>query len=179
MTTATLRTYCVLFPTGIRTRRTVYWNVSERPDGQCVAQQFRNLATMHEVLPRYLIHDRDSKLAAHADELLGATGTTAVLLPPRSPDLSGPAERWIGMARNECLDRTILVNERHLRWARVSSVRRTSAMSGASTARSLQWKSAASSPCHWFRSIVSDGPFRFTPPWKAEGPSRRAVRAGS
>lgn len=44
-------------------------------------------------------------------------------LPPRSPNLNGRAERWIRTARNECLDHTIVLNERHLRWALGESVR--------------------------------------------------------
>ena len=117
VTTATLRTYYVLFFIEVGTRRIVYWNVSQRPDGDWVAQQFRNLAVMHGDLPRYLIHDRDSKLTGHADELLRAMGTKPVLLPPRSPDLNGRAERWVRTVRNECLDHIIVLNERHLRWA--------------------------------------------------------------
>jgi putative transposase len=123
VTTATLRTYYVLFFIEISTRRIVHWNVSEHPEGEWVAQQFRNLAVMHEDLPRYLIHDRDSRFTVHADELLRAVGTKAVLLPPRSPDLNGRAERWIRTVRNECLDHIIVLNERHLRWALTEFVR--------------------------------------------------------
>lgn len=75
VTTATLRTYYVLFFIEISTRRIVHWNVSEHPDGAWVAQQFRNLGALHDELPRYLIHDRDSKFTRNADALLGAAGT--------------------------------------------------------------------------------------------------------
>ena len=123
VTTATLRTYYVLFFIETSTRRIVHWNVSEHPDGDWVEQRVRNLAAMHDDLPRYLIHDRDSRFTAYADELLRAMGTKAVLLPPRSPDLNGHAERWIRTARNECLDHIVLLNERHLRWALTELVR--------------------------------------------------------
>jgi len=75
VTTATLRTYYVLFFIEISTRRIVYWNVSEHPEGEWVAQQFRNLSVLHDQLPRYLIHDRDGKFTAPADALLCAIGT--------------------------------------------------------------------------------------------------------
>ena len=117
VTTATLRTYYVLFFIEVGTRRIVYWNVSEHPDGDWVAQQFRNIDMLHDELPRYLIHDRDGKFAPHANELLRAMGTQPLLLPPRSPNLNGRAERWIRSARTECMDRVIVLNERHLRWA--------------------------------------------------------------
>jgi putative transposase len=117
VTTATLRTYYVLFFIEVGTRRIVYWNVSEHPHGGWVAQQFRNIDMLHDKLPRYLIHDRDSKFTGDADQLLRAMGAKPVLLPPRSPDLNGRAERWIRTVRNECLDHIIVLNERHLRWA--------------------------------------------------------------
>ena len=117
VTTATLRTYYVLFFIEISTRRIAYWNVSEHPDGEWVAQQLRKLAVLNDDLPCYLIHDRDSKLAAHVDELLRAMGTKPMRLPVRSPDLDGRAERWSLSAREECLDHIIILNERHLRWA--------------------------------------------------------------
>ena len=70
----------------------------------------------NELLPRYLIHDRDGKFTAHADQLLRMIGTKPLRLPVRSPNLSAHAERWVRMAREECLDRVIVLNEQHLRW---------------------------------------------------------------
>jgi len=116
VTTATLKTYYVLFFIEIATRRISFWNVSTSPDGQWVAQQFRNLAVVCDEPPRFLIHDRDDKFTAHADRLLSAAGTRVILLPPRSPDLNGHAERCIRTLREECLDRIVILNERHLRW---------------------------------------------------------------
>ena len=99
VTTATLRTYYVLFFIEISTRSIVHWNTSEHPDGQWAAQQFRNLSIVHGHLPRHLIHDRDNKFTTHADELLRPMGTQPALLRPRSPHLNGHAERWIPRAR--------------------------------------------------------------------------------
>ncbi|HUW12600.1 MAG TPA: integrase core domain-containing protein [Anaerolineae bacterium] len=120
VTTATLRTYYViffLFFLDIATRRIVFWNVSISPDEAWVAQQFRNLSVVNDELPRYLIQDRDSKYTLHADSLLEGAGTKVIRLPVRSPDLNAYAERWIRSLREECLDRIIVLNEAHLRWA--------------------------------------------------------------
>ena len=71
---------------------------------------------INDDLPRYLIHDRDSKYTLHADSLLENAGTKVIRLPVRSPDLNAYAERWIRSLRQECLDRIIILNEAHLRW---------------------------------------------------------------
>ena len=52
-TTASLRTYYVLVFIEISSRRITFWNVSEHPDQQWVVQQFRNLAVVHDDLPRH------------------------------------------------------------------------------------------------------------------------------
>jgi len=116
VTTAALRTYYVIFFLDIATRRICFWNVSTSPDESWVAQQFRNLSVVSDDLPRYLIHDRDSKYTQHADSLLGDVGTEVIRLPARLPDLNGYAERWIRSLRQECLDRIIILSEAHLRW---------------------------------------------------------------
>jgi putative transposase len=83
VTTATLRAYYVLFSLQIETRRIVFWNVSESPDGIWTAQQFRNLSLLDEEPPRYLLHGRDSKFTAHGDALLDDVGSKVIRLPVR------------------------------------------------------------------------------------------------
>ena len=92
LATATLRTYCVLFFIEIKTRRIVFWNVSEQPDDQWVAQQFQNLSIVHGQLPQYLLYDRDSKSTAHADGVLRTQGRQPLRLPVRSPNVNVHAE---------------------------------------------------------------------------------------
>ena len=116
VTTATLKTYYVIFFLEIGTRKILRCNISTWPDEAWVAQQFRNLSVVSEDLPRYLIHDRDGKYPRSADSLVEAQGTKVIRLPARSPDLNGYAERWIRTLRVECLDRIIILSEAHLRW---------------------------------------------------------------
>jgi putative transposase len=123
VTTATLRTYYVVFFLEIGTRRIVHWNASTSRDEAWVTQQFRNLSVVSDDLPRYLIHDRDSKYTRHADSLMEDVGTEVIRLPVRSPDLNAYAERWIRSLRQECLDWIIILNEAHLRWVLSEYVR--------------------------------------------------------
>jgi len=116
VTTATLRTYYLIFFLEIGTRRIIHWNVSTFPEEAWVAQQFRNLSVVNDGLPKYLIHDRDDKYPRSADSLLEDVGTEVIRLPARSPDLNGYAERWIRSLRHECLDRIIILSEAHLLW---------------------------------------------------------------
>ena len=116
VTTASLRTYYVVFFLEIATRRIVFCNLSTSPDEAWVTQQFRNLSVVSDELPKYLIHDRDDKYPRSADALLEDVGTKVIRLPARSPDLNGYAERWIRSLRQECLDWIIVLSEAHLRW---------------------------------------------------------------
>jgi transposase InsO family protein len=104
VTTATLRTYYVLFFIEIETRWIVFWNISEALNGVWTAQQFRNLALL------------DEEFTAHGDALLGDAGVRVIRLPVRSPNLNAYAEQWIRTVREDCLDRVIVLNESHLRW---------------------------------------------------------------
>ena len=131
VTTATLRTYYVLFVIDIGSRKIRLCNVTEHPNEDWEIQQFRNLAIVHDDLPRHwdpmgpykelrefhLIHDRDSKFTVRGDDVLRQMGTKPLRLPHQSPDLNSVAERWVLSARSECLDHVIILNERHLRWA--------------------------------------------------------------
>jgi len=100
----------------ISSRRIVFWNVSDSPDGIWTAQQFRNLSLLDDKPPRYLLHDRDSKFTDHGGNLLSAVGSKVIRLPVRSPNLNAHAERWVRTVREECLDRVIVLNDSHLRW---------------------------------------------------------------
>jgi transposase InsO family protein len=66
---------------------------------------------------RYLLHDRDGKFCPAFREILRSAGVKPVALPPRSPNLNAYAERWVRSAKEECLDKLILLGEGSLRRA--------------------------------------------------------------
>jgi transposase InsO family protein len=66
---------------------------------------------------RYLLMDRDSKFSASFRRVLSDAGTTAVRLPPKSPNLNAHLERFWRSLQEECTDRLILFGESMLRSA--------------------------------------------------------------
>ncbi len=63
---------------------------------------------------RHLIHDRDPLFTRKFCEILKSGGVTTVKLPPRSPNLNAFAERFVRSIKEECLDRVVILGERHL-----------------------------------------------------------------
>ncbi len=87
------------------------------PTGAWVVQQARQLAWLLQdgkIQARFLLRDRDSKFTAGFDEVFRSQGVEVVHLPYRSPRANAFAERWVGSARREVLDRMLIFGRRHL-----------------------------------------------------------------
>ncbi len=112
-----LKRFYVLFFIELATRRVRLAGITANPDGHWVAQQARNLVMELDdegVRPRFLIRDRDSKFSREFDEVFRSEGIRVIKAPIRAPKARAHAERWVGSARRECLDRLLILGRRHL-----------------------------------------------------------------
>ena len=95
-------------------RQIVHFGVTANPTMAWVAQQIRE-AFPWGTAPRYLIRDRDGAYGQSFRSTVTAMGVEEVVTAPRSPWQIPYVERLIGSVRRECLDHSIILNERHLR----------------------------------------------------------------
>ena len=66
---------------------------------------------------RVLICDRDRKWSRAVRRRFADAGIRVVLTPERAPNANAYAERFVRSIKEECLDRMILLGERHFRHA--------------------------------------------------------------
>ncbi|MBL0348322.1 MAG: transposase [Anaerolineales bacterium] len=96
----------------LKTRRIVHAGVIKFPTDEWTAQQLRE-ATPWGKGPNYLIRDRDNKYAKHFSAAAGSI--KELNTPYRTPHANGVCERFMGSLRRECMDHTLIHDDKHLR----------------------------------------------------------------
>ncbi len=120
LTPGGLTRYYVFFVIELRTRYVEIAGIVHQPSGAWMMQVARNLLdceTGFLLGKKYLIMDRDPLYTHQFRKLLTSAGVTPLRLPARSPDLNAYSERFVLSIKSECLDKLVLLGERHLRHA--------------------------------------------------------------
>jgi transposase InsO family protein len=109
--------YVVLFVMKLKTRTVEIAGMTSQPDETWMMQVARNLTAAGDGFLRGMSHiilDRDPLYTAAFRRLLRDSGVRPLILPAWSPNLNAFAERFVGSAKSECLDRMVLLGEGHL-----------------------------------------------------------------
>jgi putative transposase len=110
---AFFRTIFVFIIVELGSRRVVHFGVTRHPTDQWTSQQLRE-ATPYGEGPRYLIRDNDSKYGGSFERVAMGTEIEVLKTPYRAPKANAICERFLGSLRRECLDKFLLLSERHL-----------------------------------------------------------------
>jgi putative transposase len=112
--------YVVLFVMKLKTRTVEIAGITSQPNETWMMQIARNLTGAGDGFLRgiqHIILDRDPLYTAAFRRLLRDSGVSPLVLPAWSPNLNAFAERFVESAKSECLDRMVLLSERHLQAA--------------------------------------------------------------
>jgi hypothetical protein len=115
--TIRLQVLYALFFVAVETRRVFVAGCTPHPTGEWVAQQARNVCWELEragIRPTLLLRDRDARFVPAFDAVFAALGARVVRTPVQAPRADADAERWVRTVREDCLDRFLILDERHL-----------------------------------------------------------------
>jgi transposase InsO family protein len=99
-----------------RSRRAHLLGVTANPTGPWTTQTARNFLMDTDTEGHtFLIRDRGSQFTDAFDAVFADAGLRVLKSPPQAPKANAHCERFIGTLRRELLDRTLILNERHLR----------------------------------------------------------------
>jgi putative transposase len=99
------------------TRRCWISPCTKHPDSAWVRQQARNFlmdADDWELSPQIVMRDNDGKFQGSFDAVIESSGATIHRTVPMAPNLRAHVERFIQSFQVECLDKFVIVAERHL-----------------------------------------------------------------
>ncbi len=113
-----LKTLYILFFIDLGTRQVYFAGCTDHPTKPWITQQARQMAWQLEERDtpmKFLIHDRDTKFMKPFDTVFRSEKVKIIRTPYRAPNANAFAERWVRTAREECLDKLIIINQSHLR----------------------------------------------------------------
>jgi putative transposase len=117
---ARLVTFYTVFVIDLASRRVHIVGSTPVPNDVFMRQVARTLSAAGDgalVGHRVLICDRDAKWSLPVRDQLGEAGIRVVQTPFQAPNANAYAERFVRSIKHECLNRMILLGERHLRRA--------------------------------------------------------------
>ena len=100
------------------TRRVHLAGITSNPDGAWTTQAARNFLMdlgQRTASVKFLIRDRAGQFTGSFDAVFTAEGIRILASPPQAPRANAICERIIGTLRRELFDRSLIVNEHHLR----------------------------------------------------------------
>ena len=119
LTLAGLQRYLVFFVIALQSRRVTIAGIHPQPYGAWMEQMARTLTDPVDGClrrARYLMHDRDPLDTRGFGEILEGGGVQPIRLPPKSPNLTAYAERFVrSIKKEECLSRVVPLGEGHVR----------------------------------------------------------------
>jgi transposase InsO family protein len=98
-------------------RRVRVLGATEHPVQSWVVQQARNLLMDlgdAGTPAKFVLHDRDASFTQAFDAVFQAVGIRVIRSAVQAPRMNSIMERWVGSCRRELLDRTLILNLRHL-----------------------------------------------------------------
>jgi len=111
--------YYVLFFIHLETRKVHILGMTPNPNNEWMKQMARNLCVFFGELekpPNYIVHDADTKFTRDFRKMLKSQGIKPVRIGPRRPNQNAIAERFVRIAKEECLSRFLVFGEDHLRY---------------------------------------------------------------
>ena len=100
------------------TRRAHLAGITANPDAAWTTQAARNFLMnlgARATSVKFLIRDRAGQFTGSFDAVFTAAGIRILTSPPQAPRANAICERMIGTLRRELFDRSLIVNEHHLR----------------------------------------------------------------
>jgi putative transposase len=119
LTLAGVREFFVLAFIHVGTRRVFVTPATMHPTEewcQLQAKAFCRRAQANGPPLERVYHDRDTKYGRGFDAELAMHGVKGIRIAPRSPNMQAYIERWIQSIQVECLDRFIVLGEKHMNY---------------------------------------------------------------